>query len=115
MPADRNHYRKWLKDTIEHVRKHHQISKDEAHPSIQKFWNLIESNTQVRMLFSMMLEQVPNDPRYQTNPAGGAEFHSWEEMLRAFDYQLTQGPIWLYNTAGQQGLIGFPFNAFLVR
>jgi phosphatidylserine decarboxylase len=35
-------------------------------------------------------------------------------MLLSFDYQLTQPPIWLYNTAGQQGLIGFPFNAFLV-
>jgi phosphatidylserine decarboxylase len=114
MPSNPEHWRKWLKKTVEHVSKHHQKEFSQLHPSIQQFWTLIETNTEVRMLFSMMLEQVPIKPPYNKNPAGGQEFRDWKEMLTVFDYQLTQGPVWLYNTSGQQGLIGFPFNAFLV-
>jgi phosphatidylserine decarboxylase len=115
LPADAAFWRRWLKETVEYVRKNHQKSLSELHPSIIKLWTLIDTNTEIRMLFSMMLEQVPLQPPYNENPAGGPEFKNWQEMLLTFDWQLTQGPLWLYNTAGQQGLIGFPFNAFLVN
>lgn len=114
MPSDPQHWRKWLGDTVDHVRKHHQKERAQLHKSVQALWLLIETDTQVRMLFNMMLEQVPTHAPYNTNPAGGPEFTSWKEMLLTFDWQLTQGPLWVYNTEGEQGLIGFPFNAFLV-
>jgi phosphatidylserine decarboxylase len=113
LPSDPQHWRSWIKTVAEHVRKHPKKPED-LHPSIKQLWALIETNTEVRMFFSMMLEQVPIQPPYNTNPAGGPEFRSWQELLLAFDFQLTSGPIWLYNTEGQQGLIGFPFNALLV-
>ncbi|KAH6663062.1 phosphatidylserine decarboxylase [Halenospora varia] len=113
MPSDPQHWRKWLGDTVDHVRKHHQKERAQLHKSVQALWLLIETDTQVRMLFNMMLEQVPTHAPYNTNPAGGPEFTSWKEMLLTFDWQLTQGPLWVYNTEGEQGLIGFPFNAFL--
>ncbi|KAF4637160.1 hypothetical protein G7Y89_g904 [Cudoniella acicularis] len=113
MPSDSQHWRKWLKDTVNHVRQYHKKERAELHKSIQALWLLIESNTKLRMLFNMMLEQVPTHPPYNKNPADGPEFKNWQEMLLTFDWQLTQGPLWLYNTAGEQGLIGFPFNAFL--
>jgi len=112
LPSDPQHWRSWIKTVAEHVRKHPKKPED-LHPSIKQLWALIETNTEVRMFFSMMLEQVPIQPPYNTNPAGGPEFRSWQELLLAFDFQLTSGPIWLYNTEGQQGLIGFPFNALL--
>nr|CAD70424.1 related to phosphatidylserine decarboxylase 2 [Neurospora crassa] len=60
-----------------------------------------------------MLQQIPNAPLYDKNPTGGPQFRNWTDLLCAFNDQLTQGPVWLYNTPGQQGLIGFPFNALL--
>lgn len=115
MPEDPQHWRKWLKDTVEHVRSREPQKRiDQLNWSIRELWTLIDTNTDVRMLFSQMLEQVPMVPPYLQNPALGPEFRDWREMLLCFDHQLTQGPIWLYNTEGQQGLIGFPFNALLV-
>jgi Phophatidylserine decarboxylase len=71
LPKDPEHWHPWLKKTMEYVREHHQKKFEQLHPSIQKLWTLIETNTEVRMLFSMMLEQVPLQPPYNTNPAGG--------------------------------------------
>ncbi|KAJ4387027.1 hypothetical protein N0V85_007807 [Neurospora sp. IMI 360204] len=60
-----------------------------------------------------MLQQVSNAPPYDKNLTGGPQFRNWMELLCAFNHQLSQGPVWLYDTPGQQGLIGFPFNALL--
>jgi len=114
MPADPLAFRGFLKRTVEQVRKNKNLSREACHASIRQLWDLIEKHADVRMLFTLMLEQVPVTPPYNTNPAGGPEFRDWKEMLYAFDQQLSQGPIWLFDTEGQMGLIGFPFNAFLV-
>ncbi|KAK3935852.1 Phophatidylserine decarboxylase-domain-containing protein [Diplogelasinospora grovesii] len=113
MPRDPEHWRPWLKKTLQHVRAKHRMTKDVCHDSIKQLWSLIEDNPDVRLLFTLMLEQVPIIPPYNENPAGGPEFRDWKELLCAFDHQLTQGPLFLYTTEGEKGLIGFPFNAFL--
>ncbi|KAH7635385.1 phosphatidylserine decarboxylase-domain-containing protein [Sordaria sp. MPI-SDFR-AT-0083] len=60
-----------------------------------------------------MLEQVPNAPPYDKSPTGGPRLRNWKDLLYAFNDQLARGPTWLYDTPGQQGLIGFPFNVLL--
>ena len=114
MPRDPQQFREFLEETISHVRNNHRKERAALHSSIQQFWTLIETSPDVRMMFSMMLEQVPLQYPYDGNPVGGPEFRNWEEMLLTFDYQLTRGPLWLDNTPGQQALVGFPFNALLV-
>ncbi|KAK3503288.1 Phophatidylserine decarboxylase-domain-containing protein [Neurospora crassa] len=89
------------------------IATEKLHPSVNALWHLIEDNCEVRSLFTQMLQQIPNGPLYDKNPTGGPQFRNWMGLLCAFNNQLTQGPVWLYDTPGQQGLIGFPFNALL--
>ncbi|KAK3401422.1 phosphatidylserine decarboxylase-domain-containing protein [Sordaria brevicollis] len=60
-----------------------------------------------------MIQQVPHTPPYDQTPFGGAQTRNWKDLLYAFNDQLSKGPIWLYDTPGQLGLIGFPFNALL--
>ncbi|KAK3492117.1 phosphatidylserine decarboxylase-domain-containing protein [Neurospora hispaniola] len=89
------------------------IATEKLHPSVNALWHLIEDNREVRLLFTQMLQQIPNGPLYDKNPTGGPQFRNWMGLLCAFNNQLTQGPVWLYDTPGQQGLTGFPFNALL--
>lgn len=112
MPDNPRHFKEWLDKTVDYVRK--QPKKvEELHASIKEFYELIISSTEVRMLFSMMFEQVPLKPPYNVDPTGQRSIRTWEEMLQTFDYLLDYGPKWLYNTDGQKGLVGFPFNAVL--
>jgi phosphatidylserine decarboxylase len=113
MPDDPRHFKEWLDKTVDYVRKQPKKVED-FHVSIREFYELINNDTEVRMLFSMMFEQVPLKPPYNVDPTGQWSIHTWEEMLQTFDYLLDYGPKWLYNTDGQKGLVGFPFNAVLV-
>ncbi|KAK1773121.1 phosphatidylserine decarboxylase-domain-containing protein [Copromyces sp. CBS 386.78] len=99
--------------TVSHRQKTPILSREELHDSVKGLWDLIEENSEVRSLFTQMLQQVPTAPPYDKSPTGGPRLRNWMELLCAFNDQLAQGPVWLYDTPGQQGLIGFPFNALL--
>jgi phosphatidylserine decarboxylase len=120
LPADPRDFLKWIKKTVKHVDEHHRVGRAAKHRSIQMFYRLIDTNTQVRMLFDLMWKEIPNKPPYNTDPTGTWYIHdtpekpAYEQMLDIFDHLLDEGPVWLYGTAGQQGLVGFPFNAILV-
>ena len=105
----------WLERRGEQRQNAATIRTNELNPSVNALWDLIDNNAEVRSLFTQMLQQVPDRPPYEKSPTGGPRLNNWQELLRAFSNQLTRGPAWLYNTPGQQGLIGFPFNAVLVR
>jgi phosphatidylserine decarboxylase len=113
LPVDRKLHLEWLGKLAGRAEKDLKAGLY-IHPSIQAFWTLIEGNQQVRMLFHMMFEQIPPYPPYLEDPIGTRQIRDWKVLLYAFNLQLTKGPIWLYNTEGQKGLIGFPFNAILV-
>jgi len=112
MPADHAQIRRWLHRTVHRVRDSPKT--ELAHPSVVALADFIECNPDVRALFNMMLQQVPQVPPYNQDPTGKWEIETVEELLLVFDEQLTRGPVWLYNTENQKGLIGFPFNAILV-
>lgn len=105
----------YLRQTVGYTQKAHIIPREEFHASVNALWNLIEDNPEVRSLFTKMLEQVPNAHPYDKSPTGGPRLRNWKDLLYAFNDQLARGPTWLYDTPGQQGLIGFPFNVLLVR
>ena len=81
MPADPTAWRSFLKRTVQQVRKKKNLSREMCHPSVRQLWDLISTHADVRMLFTLMLEQVPLTPPYNTNPAGGPEFRDWKELL----------------------------------
>ncbi|KAL0467533.1 Phophatidylserine decarboxylase domain-containing protein [Neurospora intermedia] len=105
----------WLEQTTNHRQTIPIIATEKLHPSVNALWHLIEDNCEVRSLFTQMLQQIPNAPLYDKNSTGGPQFRKWMGLLCAFNDQLTEGPVWLYDTPGQQGLIGFPFNTLLNR
>jgi phosphatidylserine decarboxylase len=111
MPKDSKHTQKWLKDLMHKVKSRPRA---EWSPSILAFQRLIEGDSQVYMFFHMMFEQIPLKQPYLDDPTGNRQIRNYMEMLDCFNYLLTQGPLWIYNTEGQMGLIGFPFNAVLV-
>ncbi|KAK3948374.1 phosphatidylserine decarboxylase-domain-containing protein [Pseudoneurospora amorphoporcata] len=109
-------YSQYSEQTWQGTVSHRQktlLSREELHDSVKGLWDLIEDNSEVRPLFTQMLQQVPSVPPYDESPTGGPRLRNWTELLCAFNDQLAQGPVWLYDTPGQQGLIGFPFNALL--
>ncbi|KAF2794280.1 phosphatidylserine decarboxylase [Melanomma pulvis-pyrius CBS 109.77] len=114
LPKHPDDFLRWLHGVVAIVREAKKARKlTEEHASIKKLRELITSNTQVRMYFSLMFEEIPNSIEYQTDPTGRRAIDDWEELLATMNLLLEQSPGWLYNTEGQKGLIGFPFNAIL--
>jgi phosphatidylserine decarboxylase len=74
---------------------------------------IIENDSVLYMLFSLMFQEVPRKPPYNRDPTGSKQIQDYHHMLRVFNHAMTRGPSWMYSTPGQQGLIGFPFSAVL--
>lgn len=108
LPADRALIRTWLRRKVAAIRAI-DPPRALAHQSVIDLGVFIATNPDVRILFNLMLEQVP----YNQDPTGNSEIRSVDELLLVFDTLLGEGPEWLYTTQGQQGLIGFPLNAVL--
>ncbi|KAG9777176.1 hypothetical protein KCU88_g4599, partial [Aureobasidium melanogenum] len=109
LPADHEHLIKWTKNIVKKARDNPQP----LNPTLQQFYDFIEGDPTVRQLFTLMFEQVPAVPPYNQDPTGKPEIRSYDEMLQVFNTLMTMGPHWIYNTDGQKGLVGFPFNAVL--
>ena len=77
-------------------------------PVIAEFQALIENDPELFMLFTQMFEQIPDQPRYQKDPAGNPAIHDYHEMLRLMNQILTQAPEF-----NQTGMVGFPINAIV--
>jgi phosphatidylserine decarboxylase len=59
LPKDPKNFINWLHSVVGKVREDKRKGRlAKEHSSIQKFRNLIVGNTQVRMYFSLMFEQV---------------------------------------------------------
>ena len=110
LPADRSLIRTWLHHKVAAIRAIDPPS-PLVHKSVIALQDFIAATPDVRILFNLMLEQMP----FNQDPTGGYEVQRVDEFLHAFDTLLGEGPEWLYTTQGQQGLIGFPLNAVLVR
>lgn len=74
---------------------------------------IIENDSVLYMLFSLMFQEVPRKPPYNKDPTGSKQIQDYHHMLRVFNHAMTRGPPWMYSTPGQRGLVGFPFSAVL--
>ena len=98
LPADRSLIRTWLHHKVAAIRAIDPPS-PLVHKSVIALQDFIAATPDVRILFNLMLEQVP----FNQDPTGGYEVQSVDELLHVFDTLLGEGSEWLYTTQGQQG------------
>lgn len=87
----------------------------ELNPTLQEFKTFIETDPTVFRLFHTMFRDVPFLSPYVQDPSGQPQIRDYLTMLNVFNVLMTRGPYWMYTMEGQKGLVGFPFNAVLVR
>lgn len=103
----------WLDKLIKEVdQKKEQCGGIKFDDSINEFRGLIEGDPTLRMLASLMFDEIPVRPPYDTDPIGNKQVRNYEHMLELFNEMLGKAPKW--NTVGYNvGLVGFPFNVIL--
>ncbi|NEX20178.1 phosphatidylserine decarboxylase family protein [Thiorhodococcus mannitoliphagus] len=77
-------------------------------PVIQEFKALIETDPELFMLFTQMFEQIPDEPAFEKDPAGGPQARDYHQMLALMNRVMNRAPEF-----NQTGLVGFPINAIL--
>jgi phosphatidylserine decarboxylase len=101
LPSDQAFLDRWLEAMI---RKTHAQVKA-LHPVIADFQDLIESDSELFMLFNQMFEQVPRKPPYNKDPTGQPQVRDYRHMLQLLNALLTHAPEY-----DQTGLVGCPIN-----
>ena len=101
LPSDQAFLDRWLEAMI---RKTHAEVKA-LHPVIADFQDLIESDSELFMLFHQMFEQVPRKPPYNKDPTGKPQVRDYRHMLQLLNALLTHAPEY-----DQTGLVGCPIN-----
>jgi phosphatidylserine decarboxylase len=102
LPSDRAFLDAWLAAIIQRTHAEQRA----LHPVIAEFRDLIESDSQVFMLFHLMFEQVPKKSPYNKDPAGEPQVRDYRHMLQILNTVLTHAPEF-----NQSGLVGCPINA----
>lgn len=113
LPDDHSIIQGWLDKLIKEVdQKRKQRAGIKFDDSINEFRNLIEGDPTLRMLASLMFEEVPTKAPYDNDPIGNKQVRNYEHMLELFNEILGKAPEW--NTVGYNvGLLGVPFNAIV--
>jgi phosphatidylserine decarboxylase len=104
LPSDHAHLIRWLNAMI---LKTHEDPKA-LHPVMADFQAVIESDSEIFMLFNQMFEQVPRRPPYDKDPTGKPQVRDYQQMLKLLNTILTHAPEF-----DQTGLVGCPLNAIL--
>ncbi len=102
LPSDHAFLAGWLQAMIDRT----HAEPRPLHPVIAELRDLIESDSELFMLFSEMFEQVPRRPPYDRNPAGKPQVRDHVHMLQLLNTILTHAPEF-----DRTGLVGCPINA----
>lgn len=102
LPVDMAVLNNWLEKTIQEAEK----KKAKFHPVIKEFQELIETDPEMYMYFTLMFTQQPAFP--PPPGSGDVKLKDYQQMLRVLNYVLTTAPE--FNTTG---MVGFPINAIL--
>ena len=101
LPSDQAFLDRWLEAMIQ--KTHAEVKA--LHPVIAGFQNIIESDSELFMLFNQMFEQVPRKPPYNKDPTGKPQVRDYRHMLQLLNALLTHAPEY-----DQTGLVGCPIN-----
>lgn len=115
MSGDARHHRSFLSNVIEHVDSKTKQGGDEPelHAVLAEFEETINKSTRLSMLFSLMLEQVPEGKQYLHDPSGQMpRVRDTHHLMQLMNHVLTTAPHWT-DAAHGAGLVGVPVNALL--
>jgi phosphatidylserine decarboxylase len=101
LPSDQAFLDRWLQAMIQKS----QAEQKALHPVVAEFWNLIESDAQIFMLFNQMFEQVPRRPPFNRDPTGKPQVRDYHHMLALLNTVMTHAPEY-----DRTGLVGCPIN-----
>ncbi|MGO9512796.1 MAG: phosphatidylserine decarboxylase family protein [Steroidobacteraceae bacterium] len=101
LPSDQVFLDKWLEAIIQRTHAEERA----LHPAIADFQNLIESDSEIFMLFNQMFEQVPKKPPYNKDPTGKPQVRNYRHMLQLLNTIMTHAPEF-----NESGLVGCPIN-----
>lgn len=104
LPQDTKTLEKWTQNLIQHVEDNPKT----WHPVIKEFYDLIESDPVIFMLFRQIFDQVPASYRGGLDSNGRPQVRNYQQMLALFNEILTQAP-----SFSEDGLLGCPINAIL--
>ena len=71
---------------------------------------MVQNDTRLYMLFTSMLEQVPQKKPYQHDPTGHREIRDLDHLFSVLNHIITTAPSWSDRSHGV-GLVGLPLNA----
>lgn len=109
LPSENHYVEEWLAHLVADA----ATATQELHPTLQEFKTFIETDATVFQLFHRMFRDIPSISPYDQDPSGQPQIRDYLTMLQVFNVLMTRGPYWMYQTEGQKGLVGFPFNAVL--
>ncbi|CAE6478622.1 unnamed protein product [Rhizoctonia solani] len=88
VPNDHTVVERYISKVLDEVKKDKRPI-DQLHPTVVEFKHIIDTTPALRMGFTEMLEQVPNKPPYNKDPALEPQIRDYETMFKAFDYIIT--------------------------
>lgn len=112
LPKDRSIISSWVADQLQKAKE----TKDEAlRPSIQNFSDVVHASSSLLNLANKMFSDVPNRPKYRTDPVGHRALKNFDELIITMNSIIVQGPQFydVKEPKTAMGLIGFPINALL--
>lgn len=107
LPEDHRILKDWLQDTIQ---ASDSKDREKLHPSVQAFWETINTDARLYMLFNSMFAELPAKKPYRNDPAGHHQIRDARHMCQILDYLLSTAPEWTHR-AHVSGTVGLPFNA----
>ncbi|KAK4697611.1 phosphatidylserine decarboxylase, partial [Lecanoromycetidae sp. Uapishka_2] len=110
LPQDPEVHQRWLDGLISDVDKKHPKP---LKPEIQEFQDLIEGDITLKVLVSLMFQEVPIKEPYNNDPEMQPQVRDYKHMLKLIDHIMDSGPKWSVIDGKSTGLIGFPINAIL--
>lgn len=111
LPTDHAIRRNWVDQVIERKTPLEEKALD---PVLQDFKDFIDGNSSIRMLATLMFQEVPVTPPYNQNPQLHPQIRTYDEMFECLNVIIGEGPPWyMPENAVAMDFIGCPISAIL--
>ena len=109
LPQDPQVTQKWLDNEIKTVDSH---PPKQLKPELKEFQDLIENDVTLKILVSLMFEEIPQKPPYDNDPTLQPQVRDYKHMLQLLNHTLDSAPKW-GQVNGHTELVGFPISTIL--
>ena len=109
LPRDPQLTQSWLDQLIKSV---DSLSPRQLKPELQQFQGLIEKDVSLKILVSLMFNEIPKRPPYNNDPNMKPQVRDYMHMLQLVDHIVDSAPKWSPRASNTE-LIGSPISAIL--